>query len=165
MKIKVKGLKEIEAQLVKLGSKDGTRVLRAAMLKGAKPIEEQARANASAIKRSGALGLSIGSRFLVGAQKAAASLFIQLPAMGGRFTVTIAPLLKSKLAISLYNLRYRRKRRGIYHGHFLEYGTAKSSKRPFLKPALDTRGAQAISIFADEIRKGIDRMLRRKAKR
>ena len=49
-------------------------------------------------------------------------------------------------------MRYgKRKRRGIFHGHFLEFGTKTAGARPFLKPALDARGAQAVSILAASI--------------
>lgn len=161
MQIKLSGLKEVEAQLRKLGSKEGTKVLRAAMLRAAKPIEDQAKSNAAAISEgSGALALSIGRRFVVGKQKA----FALLPDMGGRFTVLIAPLIKSRTAIALYNLFYHRKRRGIFHGHFAEFGTKRSRKQPFLKPALDSKGPQAVAVLADEIRKGIESLLRRRAK-
>jgi HK97 gp10 family phage protein len=84
--------------------------------------------------------------------------------MGGLFTVSIAPIAKSRTAIALYNLFYRSKRRGIFHGHFAEFGTQRSRKQPFLKPALDTKGPQAVSILAAEIKKGIDSLLRRRAK-
>jgi HK97 gp10 family phage protein len=161
MQIKVSGLKEVEAQLRKLGSKDGTRVLRAAMLRATKPIEDQAKSNAAAISEgSGALSLAIGRRFLIGRQKT----FGPLPDMGGRFTVSIGPIKKSRTAIALYNLFYGRKRKGIFHGHFSEFGTKRSRKQPFLKPALDAKGPQAVSILAAEIRKGIDSLLRRRAK-
>ena len=161
MQIKVSGLKEVEAQLLKLGSRDGTKVLRAAMLRATKPIEEQAKANAAAISEgSGALALSIGRRFVIGRQKT----FGILPDMGGRFTVLIAPIAKNKVAIALYNLFYGRKRKGIFHGHFAEFGTERQRKQPFLKPALDSKGPQAVNILADEIRKGIASLLKRRAK-
>lgn len=144
-----------------LGSKDGTKVLRAAMMRAAEPIEKQAEMNAAAMPNgSGALEKSIGRRFVVGKQ--ASSTF--LPDLGGRFTVVIAPLKSSRVAVALYNLFYRRKRRGIFHGHFVEFGTKRSKKQPFLAPALNARGPQAVSVLADEIRKGIERLLKRRAK-
>lgn len=161
MTIKVSGLKEVEKQLQTLGSRDGTRVLRAAMMRAAEPIQKQAQMNAAALPDgSGALEKSIGRRFVVGKQQS--SLF--LPDMGGRFSVIIAPLKSNRVAVALYNLFYRRKRRGLFHGHFVEFGTNRSKKQPFLAPALNARGAQAVGVLADEIRKGIDRLLKRRAR-
>lgn len=161
--IKISGLKEVERQLLKLGSKDGTRVLRAAMFRATKPIEDQSRANAAAIQKgSGSLEKSIGRRFVIGKEKR--SVFAQvLPSLGGTFTVIITPIKKSRVAVALYNLFYRRKRRGIIHGHFLEFGTSRFAKKQFLKPALDARGSQAVNALADEIRKGIENLLKRQA--
>lgn len=160
--IKVTGLKEIERQLQNLGSKDGTRVLRAAMMRAAEPIQKQAQVNAAHLPSgSGALEKSIGRRFLVGQQRQTGEF---LPALGGRFSVIIAPLKKSRVAVALYNLFYRRKRRGIFHGHLVEFGTKRSKKQPFLAPALNARGSQAVDVLADEIRKGIERLLKRRAK-
>lgn len=161
MTIKVTGLKEIEAELQKLGSRDGTRVLRAAMMRAAQPIQKQAQLNAARLPNgSGALERSIGRRFVVGRQGSG----IFEPPLGGRFRVVIAPLKTSRVAVALYNLFYRRKRRGIFHGHFVEFGTKRSKRQPFLAPALNARGSQAVGMLADEIRKGIERLLKRRAK-
>lgn len=162
MTIKVTGLRELEKQLQALGSKDGTRVLRAAMMRAAEPIQKQAQINAAALPNgSGALEKSIGRRFVIGTQKSASQF---LPDLGGRFTVVIAPLKTSRVAVALYNLFYRRKRKGLFHGHFVEFGTNRSKKQPFLAPALNARGPQAVAVLADEIRKGIERLLKRRAK-
>lgn len=165
MTVKVSGLKEIEKQLQTLGSQDGTKVLRAAMMRAAKPIEDQAKTNAAALPNgSGSLEKSIGRRFVVGRQQ---SGLLLLPSLGGRFSVLIAPIKSNRVAVALYNLFYkpRRKRRGIFHGHFVEFGTARSKKQPFLAPALNARGAQAVGMLADEIRKGIERLLKRQARK
>jgi hypothetical protein len=159
MTIKVTGLREVEAQLLKLGSKDGTKVLRSGMLRAAKPIELQAEANAAAIPNgSGALEKAIGRRF----QIAGRAVFGegQLPSMGGRFSVVIAPIRNSRVAIALYNLFYKRKRRGIFHGHFVEFKN--NGGRHILSRALNTRGAQAVQSLASEIKVGIERLLKRK---
>jgi hypothetical protein len=159
MAIKVTGLREVEAQLLKLGSKDGTKVLRSGMLRAAKPIEQQAESNAAAIPGgSGALEKAIGRRF----QIAGRGVFGEgsLPRMGGRFEVVIAPFNNSRVAIALYNLFYRRKRRGIFHGHFVEFKN--SGGRKILSRALNTRGAEAVQSLAREIKVGIERLLRRR---
>jgi hypothetical protein len=160
--VKVTGLKEVEQQLLKLGSKDGTRVLRAGMMRATRPIQDQAQTNAGRIaKGSGALALSMGRRFVVG--KLGGGFFSSiLPSLGGTFTVVIAPMKKNRVAVALYNLFYRRKRRGIFHGHFVEF---RKGGTPFLKPALDSRAPQAVQSLAGEIRKGIASLLKRRARK
>lgn len=163
MAIEVKGLREVEQNLLKLKSKDATRVLRAGMLRAAKPIEAQAKQNAASISQgSGALEKSIGSQFQVGGRESEFSIAAILPNLGGRFSVVIGPLRRSKVAVALYNLFYKRRRRDIYHGHLVEFPTKRTSAQPFLKPALDAKGPGAVQILADEIKAGIDRMLKRK---
>lgn len=189
--IKVSGLKEVEKQLRLLGAKEGTRVLRAAMMRATKPIEDQAKANVAKIPNgSGALEKSISRRFVIGRQQS--SLF--LPDLGGRFAVVIAPIKSNRVAVALHNLFYKRKRRGIFYGHFIEFGhriargarlkrsavaitravargdfsglsTGMAKPMPFLRPALDARAPQAIAALGNEIRAGIKRALKRRAKR
>jgi hypothetical protein len=187
LQIKVSGLKEVEAQLIKLGSVEGTKVLRAAMLRAAKPIEDQAKANAGAIQNgSGALKLSIGKRFYVASGPKFFGL--TLPALGGKFVVQVAPIRKSRVAVALYNMFYRRKRKGIFYGHLVEFGhrigtsatgplsrsrrggrftkraqgDGRVAAHPFLSPALLSRSSEAVSSLAREIEKGIAALLSRK---
>lgn len=162
MQIKVSGLKEVEAQLLKLGSREGTKVLRAGMLRATKPIQDAAKANASVIPTgSGALEKSIGRRFEI----AGRGVFAEglLPNLGGKFNVAIAFLKGSRVAVALYNLFYhpKRKRRGIFHGHFVEFGI-RGPARHILKRALDARGSQAVQSLAHEIQRGIDNLLKRR---
>ena len=169
MQIKVTGLKEVEATLQSLGSKAGTKILRQSMLAAARPILNQAKANAESIKEgSGALHKSLGSRFYAGARNVADDS--QVLNMGGRFTVSIAPIKRNRVAVALHNLFYGRKRRGIFYGHLLEFGHADRAgksvpARPFLKPALDSRGSQAVSTLADQLRARIARHLKQTAKK
>jgi hypothetical protein len=192
MEIKVKGLKEIEAQLVALGSKTGTKILRASMLAAARPILSRAQSNAAAIPNgSGSLHKALGMRFFIGNRGGRGEL--GLPELGGQFSVKIAPLAKEKTAIALHNLYYKRNRKGIYHGHLIEFGhkikrrtgeteTFRGRRgrkytrhitrelgsvpaRPFLRPALDTGGTVAVAILAKELRERIDRQLKKNARR
>lgn len=160
--VRVTGLSEIEQKLIALGDKRGTAVLRRSMLKAAQPIVEQAKANiASRSKGSGALHKSMGARFSTGAKSSG----IGLPALGRRFTVQIAPLRSDRTAVALYNLAYRRRAKQIFHGHLIEFGfTSRSGRRvagqPFLRPALDSRSTEAIQMLADQLRLGIERLLK-----
>jgi hypothetical protein len=170
LEIKVTGLKEVEARLASLGKKQGTRILRASMLASAKPILEQAKTNVASIEGgSGALHKAMGMRFYAGEKSVPSDLFV--PNMGGRFTVQITPVKRNRVAVALHNLVYGRKRKGIFYGHFIEFGRRivtrgkKEHKgdvtpRPFLKPALDSKGPQAVGMLADEIERRIDKYLK-----
>lgn len=191
MEIKVTGLKEVEAQLVNLGSKNGTRIVRRALLIAADPIIEQAKHNVA--KHSGALQLSIGRRFAVGSKNQSASI---LPEMGSRFSVVVAPFKGNRVATALHNLVYGRKRKGIFYGHLIEFGhrdatsatgrlrrsvraIARAAARgdftrlsagavpaqPFLAPALRDRARDAVNIFRAEVRDGINKELKRLSKK
>lgn len=168
MDIKVSGLKEIENQLQELGSKTGTRILRASMLAANRPILEQAKANVASIKDgSGSLHQAMGARFFAG-QKQVNDLGV--PEMGGRFSVQTAPIRKNRTAIALHNLIYKRNRKGIFHGHLLEFGHKtvngkQVSARPFLKPALDSKGPGAVAGLASELKRRIELQLRKNARR
>jgi HK97 gp10 family phage protein len=164
VEVKVTGLKEIEAQLINLGSKNGTRIIRRALLIAAEPIIEQARHNAP--KKSGALALSIGRRFVAGARGDAVKI---LPEMGSRFAVVIAPFKGNRVATALHNLVYGRKRKGIFYGHLIEWGHRVVSRlssvsvaaNPFLGPALRDRARDAVNIFRAEVRDGINKEIKR----
>lgn len=45
-----------------------------------------------------------------------------------------------------------------FWGLFIEKGTSKMPARPFLRPALDTKGKEAVDIFADKLRVEIDKV-------
>jgi HK97 gp10 family phage protein len=160
MTIEAKGFKQIDERLAALGSKVGTRIVRRALLIAADPIVEQAQHNvATQSNRSGALALAVGKRFVVGASGGLASL---LPDLGKRFAAVIAPLKANRVATALYNLVYGTRRRNLFHGHFIEFGTRFMQAKPFLGPALFARARDAINIFRAEVKDGIERELRRR---
>lgn len=48
-----------------------------------------------------------------------------------------------------------------FWGGFVEAGTSKQSAQPFLRPVADSEQDAAINTFADELRKGLDRAVKR----
>lgn len=123
MDAKINGLAEIELSLTRLGSVAGAKIMRSAMTQAAKPIVE--RAKALAPTASGALQHAIGTTFKIG--KGAGSEFVQ--GHGSVFTVSVGPRRKNKVAVALYNIVHKTKRKGIYHGHFLEFGHRKGTRK------------------------------------
>jgi HK97 gp10 family phage protein len=145
--IKVTGLKEIQQQLINLGSIAGTKAMRGAMRAATKPLLQKAKATAPS--RSGALREALAQTFSVSAFGS-----------GSRFSILVGPKVKNRTAVALYNLIYRTKRRGIYHGHFLEFGTATGTKATgFLRNALESTAQQCVSLLGSEIKKRIDKAL------
>lgn len=195
MTVKVRGLKEIEQQLIALGSKEGTRILRRATFLAGVPIEERAKARAAALPNgSGAMEKAITKRVTAGPKAS----FGVSPEMGSRFSVEIFPKAKDRVAIALHNLFYGRKRKGIFYGHLLEWGhrigTRKTgylrkltagarrrfkdgraaggaasggtvAPRKIFEPALKAGAGRAIVIFRREVIAGIERQLKRNAKK
>ena len=199
--VELKGMKELEENLVRLGSVVGTKVMRQALFAATKPILDQAKANIRAWPRgSGALELSMNRVYST--SKSAGS--------GSRFVMQIAPRVRKSVAVSLHNIYYHRGRRGIFYGHLLEFGhrighkkTGRLSRgtyqgsvtyfnrvlgrnitrtgrgsagaaRPghlgaggsvkpqrFLRPALDTAGLRATFAFQNQLRRRIERALKR----
>ena len=56
------------------------------------------------------------------------------------------------------------RRWGHWRWHFAEGGTSTKAARPFLRPALDANAAKVVGELKDELRKAIDRVLKRRAK-
>lgn len=50
------------------------------------------------------------------------------------------------------------------HWHLLEMGTEKMRAQPFLRPAAETKAGEAVNVFASELDKSLDRLLKRLAK-
>jgi HK97 gp10 family phage protein len=155
--IKVKGLREVEQMMRDLQGPQTSRALRAAMLKASQPIVEQAKANVPV--GSGALRESISRWFVAGGNES--FLGLELPPMGGRFKVKIGPVLKNKTAVALHNLAYRRRRSGVFYGHFIEFGTRIRGKHEFLAPAIKTKASAAIQIFVSTLRASLQRIAKR----
>lgn len=52
-----------------------------------------------------------------------------------------------------------------WYFRFVEFGTQHSAAQPFLRPAMESGQAQASQAFVDEYKKGIDRAIKRAAKK
>lgn len=152
--IKVTGLKELQKKLIEIGSVSGTKSMRASMMAATKLIQD--RAKSTAPRRSGALATAIGRTFSV--KNSSGSIFTG-EGSGARFSVLIGPKVKNKTAVALYNLVYKRKRprRGIIHGHFLEFGTARGVKATnWLRNALQTVAQQSVDKLAEQLKRRIE---------
>jgi HK97 gp10 family phage protein len=158
MTIKVTGLKELQARLREIGAVAGTKAMRSAMFSATKPILDRAKATAQV--RSGALRHALSRSF---GMKSLGGKFLFGEGPGTRFAVQIGPKVRNRTAIALYNLVYRTKRRGIFHGHFVEFGTKRGTRRTdFLKRALESSAPQAVTTLAEALKKRIEAAARKK---
>jgi HK97 gp10 family phage protein len=159
MTIKVYGLKELQDKLVEIGSVAGTKAMRSAMFTASKPILDRAKANAPT--RSGALREALSRTFAI--KSLGGYRFGDGP--GSRFSILVGPKVKNRTAIALYNLVYRprKPRRGIFHGHFLEFGTRRGTRRTdFLKRAIEASASEAVNKLAEALKKRIEAAARKK---
>lgn len=51
-----------------------------------------------------------------------------------------------------------------FYWRFIEFGTKNIKARPFMRPALEENLSQVTDKFAEEVNKGIDRVIRKRAK-
>lgn len=152
--IQVRGLRELQERLRALDRVAGTKTMRSAMFVATKPILDRARATAP--RRSGALQLALARTFAV---KTRSGGLLFGDAAGSTFSILIGPKTRHATAIALYNLVYRlrRRRRGVIHGHFLEFGTAHGVRAThFLLRALESTSPLAVNQLAAELKKRIE---------
>lgn len=158
VEVTIKGLAELEARLQELGALGGQKLVRRVLRKIAKPMADQARANASTLSRhgsSGALARSIGivNRRPTGRQVA---------------KVAATSRAKDRVSVYLHNAFYNRRRKGIFYGWMVDQGHATGrghvAPRPWWTPAVNATQAQAVSSLVEEMRKAVARMEKRTGK-
>jgi len=158
----LKGLRDVDAKLALLGSVAGEKVMRSVMFAAMKPVVDQAKQNIAEIPNgSGALAKATRRVYLRASRGIKKST-------GTRFTVAVAPKVKDRVAISLANLHYKRKKpiRGIFWGHLVEWGFrtrsgAKIEGRLVYTRALQSKAAQVISTFQQRIKVAVDKALKK----
>jgi len=116
-------------KLRKLPSKVRDKVVVGAVRASAKPIIKEARALAP--KRTGNLAKSIGANKR--RSKGTIVHFSVSPRKGGKYDG--------------------------WYAHFVEFGTRKMAPRPFLRPAFENKGEEAINAAKEYMRKRIDKEL------
>ncbi len=135
------------------------------MFSATKPLLDRSKVNASAFSRPGA---KFDGKVSSGALKEATVRSFRTgrtgAVLGGgtRFTMTVGPRVKHRMAVALYNLVHKpkRPRRGIYHGHFLEWGTRTgTTARHYLERALRATQGACVALLATETGKRVARAL------
>lgn len=140
----LRGMGDLKRKLSRLPSEVAQSVARPALLKAAKPIVDEARRRAPRLSGRGAAAIEAASR-----------------RQGWHeFTVAVGPSVGTKWS-----------RRDGFYLLFAERGTVprqtkagankgRMTRRPFLRPALDTKRREAVEIARRELARGIERAAR-----
>lgn len=147
------GLKGLEEELVALGANEGQKVLRSAARKAFAPVLEAAKATAPV--DSGLLRDNI-------------VIVTQAPKEGDGVVRVGLRVKKSKeTRLSKHGASKDGTQRMAtsphWRWHLVEGGTSTQAARPFLRPALDNNAEKVVAELRGELRKAIDRALKKRA--
>jgi len=132
---RIEGARELDKLLKRLPERVARNVLRRATTKAAKVIEEEIRQR-TPVGPTGNLKASITQKGVRQPNKQ--NLTRRVGAFkGGKF-------------------------KG-HHAHLIEFGTVKMSPRPFIRPAFDTKKAEALKVMGEELGKGVEKAAARLA--
>jgi HK97 gp10 family phage protein len=148
------GLKDMETELVALGANEGRKVLTRAARVAFKPVQEAAQAAAPV--DTGLLRENI-------------AIVTQKPKDGASVVNVGLRIRKSKeTRISKHGVSkggtHRLSTSPHWRWHFIEGGTSTTPARPFLRPALDANAEKVVAGLNGELRKAIDRVLKKRKK-
>lgn len=141
------GLKDLESELVALGANEGRKVLTRAARKAFAPVLEAARAAAPVDS-----GLTRDNLAIATQKPKDGESVVNVGLRVGRSKGTRIRK-DGKKATSPH-----------WRWHFIEGGTSSLAARPFLRPALDANAESVVGNLRGELRKVIDRVLKKRAK-
>jgi HK97 gp10 family phage protein len=148
-------LKGLHDELVALGANEARKTLTRAARKAMQPVRDSARANAPVDS-----GLTRDNIVIA----------TQTAQQDGDGVVTVGLRIKrsketrlSKHAVSKGGT-HRMATSPHWRWHFIEGGTSSQSARPFLRPALDANASAVVANLGAELRKAIDRVLKKRAR-
>lgn len=140
----VDGLDELNRKLLQLDAKTGVATLRKAARKAMKPVEQAMREGAR--EDSGALKESIGMRARAGSRSDRRRVV----------TIAVGPVKKSagrgESKRELENINQK--------AIAQEYGNAKQSAKPFIRPALDNNKNDVLDTLKTEFKNELERLSR-----
>lgn len=129
IRMEVKGLDELERQLIALGEKVGTKILRDAGQEALKVVEEDMRQHAGFDETS--------------------------PGQHMRDTIKIRTSTRNARGNAVVTLRVGPSRKHHMKALAQEFGTVKQVADPFIRPALDYNVQTILRVLTVEIRNGI----------
>lgn len=153
------------------------KVLRQAMRKAAKPIQQQAQVNApvgesaelrSLARRTALLGVALGAKASLisrAVSKTVAHAIREKKKAGSHYPGMLRDSIKVRA------MKARRGAVGVvvqtrdgdyrgqtFYGAFIEYGTSKMDAQPYMRPAFDTKKDESTQVVTSEVRAGIDKV-------
>lgn len=145
----LQGAKELERKLKKLGDKVHRKVSRQAITAAATPVVKAAKTNANDSKESGLLKRSLGKKVFTNKKSATVVALV-----GARKDVT-----------GEHEGQIRKPSR---YAHLVEKGHIDANgnhvgAQPFLRPALDQTGEQAMAVMRAKLASGIEREAKKAA--
>ncbi|MES2959800.1 MAG: HK97-gp10 family putative phage morphogenesis protein [Pseudomonadota bacterium] len=174
--VRITGLNELKAALRGLSPKLRRQALRNALAAGARVYRDDARRRAPVLaapvirrgqvaRKPGTLRNAIRTRTSKISRKSGdVGVFVNVvPAKGAKFKTVrgtaLAGLIKTRSRVQT-----RKSQRGRYspndpfYWRFQEFGTKKQAARPFLRPAADSKGAEALASFSRTLGPAIQRL-------
>lgn len=151
--LKLSGFKQLDNTIRRLPQEMQKKAYQAVMRAGAAPIRKKAKANLKASKDSGLLMKSIGIRSVV--------------YQGGVPYAVIGARRSVSGTIKRHRKGKRRSGKGFRmeyavpanYAHLVEYGTAHSPAKPFMRPAVDSAEGEVFNAMANGLDKHLTRVL------
>lgn len=152
-RVKVRGLKELDAALAEMGKVAGFKALRMAMMASSRGMFQQAKQNA----------LAVGIRGRdAGASAAAMSRSVR-KINNKRTQLQMGPKSKHKKALALYNAYHGTDIKRLRHFHMVEFGTYKDPAQPFMRPAFISKQLDYVNSLRDNLKASIEKVRRKAA--
>ena len=142
----IEGFKELSRKLSKMGEAAGGKALRSAAMSASLPALKAAMAKAP-----------VSDRFQLEARKTYKG-YVRFPGFTKRSVVRKATLSQDKRTA---NVRIGVKREAFYAINFIEFGTAKIKKRPWLEPAFK----QSVPAMNERLRVRLKQLIDKAAKK
>jgi HK97 gp10 family phage protein len=157
--IKVDGLKELEKALMELPKEIQGRPLRSAVSGAAGLIAKRAKEKVPVGETGNLKSAIFRYRSRRNSATGRETFFVGIRQGKAQYKDTALNRRKGRVG-KKYNTQGE-----AYYWRFLEFGTAKMSKKPFLRPAFEENKQGAVDIMKERLRKAIDNQVKKLAKK
>lgn len=161
------GVEELTATLRGVTEDTRRRGGRFALRKAAQVIRDQAKSNAERLDDPDSpqnISLNIVERWSGRYYRRTGDLMFRVGVLGGaRQYATTRENVRRGRAGQFYSTGGDTGNPGgdTFYWRFLEFGTERAAAKPFMRPAIDQAGQQAVNTFISEYQKSLDRAIRR----
>lgn len=151
--VKLEGVEDLKRALANATKSIRTKAVRGALRAAGKVIQQAARANAPVLviptpyRATGTVKKRITVR---------ASKFSRQAGNEGVY-INVRPI-SGKAQVKKYGRAGAKNKNDPFYWRFLEFGTKKMAARPFLRPAAESRGNEAINVFMKTVIPQIEKL-------